>query len=40
MKSSRARSRRTIAGGIGLNLPPEAPEASAEAVLEGGGRGT
>lgn len=32
--------RGTIVGGIGHNLPQEAPEASAEAVLQGGGRGT
>jgi hypothetical protein len=40
MKFSRAYSHRTIVGGIGHNLPQEAPEASAEAVLQGGGRGT
>jgi hypothetical protein len=40
MKFSRAYSHRTIAGSIGHNLPHEAPEASAEAVLQGGGRGT
>jgi hypothetical protein len=40
MKFSRAYSHRTIVGGIGNNLPQEAPEASAEAILQGGGRGT
>jgi pimeloyl-ACP methyl ester carboxylesterase len=40
MKFSRAYSHRTIVGGIGHNLPQEAPEASAEAILQGGGRGT
>jgi hypothetical protein len=40
MKFSRAYSHRTIVGGIGHNRPQEAPEASTEAVLLGGGRGT
>jgi hypothetical protein len=40
MKFSRAYSHRTIGGGIGLNLPQEAPAASADAVLQAGGRGT
>ena len=40
MKFSRAYSHRTIVGGIGHNLPQEAPEASAEAILQGGGRVT
>jgi hypothetical protein len=39
MKSWRAYSHRTIVGGIGHNLRPEAPEASADAVLHAGGRG-
>jgi pimeloyl-ACP methyl ester carboxylesterase len=33
-KFSRAYSHRTIAGGIGHNLPQEAPQAFAEAVVE------
>ena len=32
-------SHRTIEGGVGHNLPQEAPEAFADAVLEVGGRG-
>jgi pimeloyl-ACP methyl ester carboxylesterase len=40
MKFSGAYAHRTIAGGIGHNLPQEAPEAFADAVLQGGGRGT
>jgi hypothetical protein len=40
MKSSRAYSHRTIAGGIGRNLPQEARDAFAGAVLQAGGRGT
>jgi hypothetical protein len=40
MKFSRAYSHRTIVGGIGHNLLQEAPEASAEAILQGGGRVT
>jgi pimeloyl-ACP methyl ester carboxylesterase len=36
---SGAYSHRTIGGGVGHNLPQEAPEAFAEAVLEVGGRG-
>jgi hypothetical protein len=40
MKFSRAYPHRTTVGGIGHNLPHEAPEASAEAVLQAGGRGT
>ena len=40
MKFSRAYSHRAIAGGIGHNLPQEAPEAFADAVLQAGGRGT
>jgi hypothetical protein len=39
MKFSRAYSHRTIAGGIGHNVPQQAPEAFAEAVLQAGGRG-
>jgi hypothetical protein len=38
-KFSRAYSHRTIVGGIGHNFPQDAPEAAAEAVLQGGGRG-
>jgi hypothetical protein len=40
MKFSRAYSHRTVAGGIGQNLPQEALEAFAHAVLQAGGRGT
>jgi hypothetical protein len=40
MKFSRAYSHRTIAGGIGHNLPQEALEFFADAVLQAGGRGT
>jgi hypothetical protein len=38
MKFSRAYSHRTIAGGIGHNLPQAAPDAYADAEV--GGRGT
>jgi hypothetical protein len=40
MKFSRAYAHRTIAGGIGRNLPQEGPEAFADAVPQAGGRGT
>jgi len=40
LKFSRVYSHRTIAGGIGHNVPQEAPEAFADAVLQAGGRGT
>jgi hypothetical protein len=40
MKFSRAYSHRTIAAGIGRNLPQEARDAVADAVLRAGGRGT
>jgi pimeloyl-ACP methyl ester carboxylesterase len=40
MSFSRAYPHRTIVGGIGHNLPQEAPEAFADAVLQAGGRGT
>ena len=40
MSSTVQHSHRTIAGGIGHNLPQEAPEAFADAVLQAGGRGT
>jgi pimeloyl-ACP methyl ester carboxylesterase len=40
LKFSRVYSHRTIAGGVGHNLPQEAPEAFADAVLQAGGRGT
>jgi pimeloyl-ACP methyl ester carboxylesterase len=39
-KFSGAYSHRTIQGGIGHNLPQEAPDAFADAVLDVGGRGT
>ena len=38
-KFSGAYSHRTIQGGIGHNLPQEAPEAFANAVVDVGGRG-
>jgi hypothetical protein len=40
MKFSRAYSHRTIVGGIGHNLPQEAPRAFADAGLQAGRRGT
>jgi hypothetical protein len=37
---SREYEHRTVSGGVGHNLPQEAPEAFADAVLEVGGRVT